>query len=513
MLKKMNVLKIFFVGILSFYFLFGQEEGNSSTSGGSDDPKYDMGVSLFTYGKYQRFSFSPMVSVWKFNFQFDLEFFLDLEKNNIAWEKTFDTRSIRSMIDSVFRKIRYFGFSTREEVVWGKDIFHIGAGSLQNITLGTGILVNRFLNTYRYPIEKNLGLTVAFNSQTEFKIGFEAFSYNLKDLMASSSGVLGGGRVFINPVKFFQIGVGGVIDSNQLSALQDTDEDGYPDDAEFFPNDKNRFSQKDKIKSDLLEQGFEESTVETFLDSKDDYINIFKVDGQQDSIAAISVDAVILLEELISLPLVLYSHGAVLVDDDDLKLNPELNTKAEGFGVGVGTTFSAGNTFRFSLEYRHSQKNFRFSLFDDYYSVNRAQIAKNLPITGDNLLEDRGVANGALGKLFFNLFDIALLTSDYELMINSDSKTSQRLSASFQVNEIFKKVPVINHIEAFYKNNRIEKVEDLHKNNRFLFYGYKIGLNLSGIDVSYVYQVDWIEDIEGNLSQNPIFKVEIGKSY
>lgn len=512
MLKKINIckrflVKVFLIVSLASCFLFGQEAADSSS------PKYDTGFSLFTYGKYQRFSLSPMISIWKFNFEFDIELFLDLEKNDIAWEKTFDTRSTKTILDSIFRKIRYFGFSTMREVVDGNDVFHIGIGALENLTLGTGILVSRFRNTYRYPMEKNLGLTLAFNSQTEFKIGFEAFTYNFKDLMASSSGILGGARIFVNPIKFIQVGVGGVIDSNQLAGLQDTDEDGYPDDAEFFPNDSDRFSQQDKIKEDLKNQGFSDSAIDVLIKSKSDYIQVFKGERARDLFGAVSADVKFYLQEFIPIPMMLYSHAAVLVDDDDVSLNTNLNKKAEGFGIGIGTSASIGNNFRFSLEYRYSQKNFKFSYFDDYYDVNRAQISDNLPITGDNLLVNDKDANGGLGRLYFNIFDIAVLTSDYEILIGSDNEIRQRLSASLKMSKIFEKLPVISMVEGFYKNNNLNKIEDLYKDNRFLYYGYRIGINPGGLDMSYVYLVDWIEDKEGNLSKNPVFKIEIGKSY
>lgn len=493
--KFLNVVKLFIAIILFNQYLSAQEDVNYST-----------GVSLYGYKNYQNFSVSPQISFWKFNLILDLELFFDLEKNSVDWKKTLDTSTGRTLANSLLRKINYFGFSNRDDVVFGKEIFHIGFGSIENISLGTGILVNRFQNKYNYPEIKHVGMSFAFNGQKFFgtKLGLELFTYNVNDLFSKSSGILAGGRVFFNPLDFFQVGLSTALDSNQISGLQDQDDDSHPDVVDYFPEDSDKFSREDKIK-ELKQKGFSDSDIDELLEKDNNSFSFSE--NQKDAISLFALDAVIQLNTIIDLPILLYTHAGVIIDDDDKQIN-STNTKAQGFGYGLGFKYTVDNNLKFSLEYRGSQDRFKFGWFDESYENNRVQLDNGVLITKDNLVNS-GNYNGVHGSLDLTLFSLGSLNLSYELLIGSDNN-NQKLSGSIKIIEIFKSIPIITYLDIFYHNDFITNSDSFFRNNTFLFYGYNLGLDFGGILMNYLYRIDWVMQ-NGDLVENPTIRISVGK--
>lgn len=478
----------------NFFSLFAQEKFSYLTE-----------ISLDGYDKYQRFSVIPRISYEKFSFALDVELFFDLEKNNIAFERTFNNSTARTLVDSLLNKIYYFGFSNKEDVVNGKENFYIGVGELKGTTFGTGILVDDFKNTYFFPNVKNVGVSFAFNSQNLFrpKLEVEFFVYDIKDLISRSGGLLTGSRVSVNPIDILQVGISGVLDSNQLSGLNDKDDDGYPDGVDYFPEDKNKYSEQHRA-DDLKKNGLKD--VGEVTQKKP-----FKLDNsQKDSIFLLALDTTVNLNKTVDvdIPVSLYTHAGILIDDDDKEIRSG-NEKAQGFGVGIGLNYTLDNNLKFSIEYRHSQDSFRFGWFDDTYEINRVQLQSSSVITRDNLMVADNY-NGFYAEIDYILLNIGSLELAYEFLLGNNN-TTQNFSSSLKIDAIFKDIPIITYLQGFFHNALITGSNNFLKENTFLYYGYNIGLDLGNILMEYLHRVNWQRKNDG-LAENFYIKISVGKT-
>ena len=144
---------------------------------------------------YQRISFAPEFVIGKLGIALDIELFIDLQKGELidrGW-----VFNEATAVDDFLRKIKYLRWSTREEVLFGKDHIYFKLGILDNITLGTGLIFNTFNNSFYYPDRKPLGLNLVLNGHKLFPLGLEFVVHSFNEL--STGGPIMGSRYLFLP--------------------------------------------------------------------------------------------------------------------------------------------------------------------------------------------------------------------------------------------------------------------------------------------------------------------------
>ena len=175
---------------------------------------------------YNQISLRPEFNIGKWGMGFD--FYLYINGNGEIYEDSWKftengkfslEHTYRTLVDK-FRYVRY-GYPG--------DQFYFRLGTLSNVDLGHGILVNNYSNAMRYPEVRQVGFqSKGFLSSG---IGFNVIQSNFKD----SPGLIGV-RVNYPITSDFDFGVSLVTDINQNAGFKDSDDDNTPDFADMFPD-------------------------------------------------------------------------------------------------------------------------------------------------------------------------------------------------------------------------------------------------------------------------------------
>ena len=442
---------------------------------------------------YQRVSFAPEFRIGKFGMGIDIELFIDLQKGDVSsrgWEFNEATT-----VDNILRKIKYISWSTRNEVLFGKDYVYFKFGILNNVTLGTGLIFNDFNNSFYYPDRKPLGLNLVLNGQKLLPAGVELFVSDFSEFNSVRIAPIIGGRLFYNFVGNAQLGISLGLDANQLNAIKDSDGDTYPDVFDSDPFDSTVYSEAHLLEKQLIEYGYSDDDI-TDIISRGEFEDPYSLENQQDSFSIIGVDVIIsLLRDL-----QLYGHVGWLSDDED-------GTATEGIGLGIGGIFSPlGDFLRFQAEYRMKEKNFRFAWFNKNYESVRAQIIKDEIITLDNanIVTTDELFHGIFTKLRLSIFNVVDFVSSYEMLVLEGQDNEQKLFLDLGLNPQFaKNLPVIHGVNLFYENSRIMNLEqDFTTNNPYLFYGYTIGFDLGGTIVTILQRFGFTYNGQGEIVED-----------
>ena len=96
----------------------------------------------------------PIIPIGKVSVALDIVFYIDQNGNihDDEWDFSDGKKSKNSIID----KIYYIRYGKK----W--DPFYFQVGALDNVTLGKGILVNRYTNTILYPQVRKVGMDIKF---------------------------------------------------------------------------------------------------------------------------------------------------------------------------------------------------------------------------------------------------------------------------------------------------------------------------------------------------------------
>lgn len=218
-------------------------EEKSAESAASSGTQFGFGVESIQYQgeTWTRVRLFPSFPVWKFRFALDLELYIDGEGNISS--KGWDFSNRDAVLDSLARKIYYIQFNEKQNVTDGDDIFYGKVGSLDGVTLGSGIVMNSYRHTLEYPIEKKIGLDVVVGNVCAVDVGLEAMVSGFTDF--ARGGAVVGTRAFVSPlaptgipvIHNLEIGASFGADLNQYGGLKDSDGDDYPDKVDRFSND------------------------------------------------------------------------------------------------------------------------------------------------------------------------------------------------------------------------------------------------------------------------------------
>jgi hypothetical protein len=409
----------------------------------------------------------PEIGIGPFAAAFDIQLYLDA-KGTPDLSRGWNFSTFANGVDSILTKIYYLRWSTRDAVVNGKAPFYLKVGALDSVTIGYGIIMDRFTNTLNYPAVKEVGVDTAIGNLGPMRFGLRTMVNNFSDI--AQGGPITGGRLFFYPFGPFQIGISGVADLNQYSQLTDSDGDGYPDAIDKAPDDANVFN-------------------------KDD----FNMAGKHDVFSVVGADVGVTLFTILSL----YSQFAT--NYDPVEYNDTVKNAGWGSASGVGLSIAWLDA---KLEYRVAQDRFLFGFFDFAYANNRVKLISNdQAVTKENTISD-GFKNGLYGRLTFKINDVVDIVMGYHHLnisgssdgINYDAGYEGRLKAG---KRLMKVAPMIGGMEAFILRKQISDYSTFFEAHPELVWGVSTTLTpTKGFGFQVRYQIGYQYNENGDLTED-----------
>ena len=207
--------RIFHTYLFIIFVSFAQSQSLSSSS-----VQGAFGAVTIDGKIWNQVALRPIIPIGKVSFALDIVFYIDQDGNihDDEWDFSNGKKSKNSIID----KIYYVRYGKK----W--DPFYFQIGALDNVTIGQGILVNRYSNTILYPQVRKVGMEVKF----------KAYGFNLYGFTNDFKENFGLTGLRLSKKVFNGINVGGsfAIDRNQYLGLKDSDNDGRPDLVDDFPD-------------------------------------------------------------------------------------------------------------------------------------------------------------------------------------------------------------------------------------------------------------------------------------
>lgn len=472
----------------------------SAQTGTSDKVTIQAGYGTVTMGgvQWQRFSFRPDIPIGKFGVGLDLELFIDNEGkiSDEGWD--FSTTS--KTWDTLTRKIYYLRY--------GKpfDRFYIRAGALDDVTLGYGLIMDEYRNTLNYPADKKLGIDMEIRDIGTFGLDIHGMVNSVGDFR--NKGAVAGVRVAFKPLKPMNAGLlskltfgaSFVRDINQFAGLKDSDNDGYPDFQDGFPDNRHKFadSDGDGFEDDIDIDDDGDNILDTFDPDieRQDYINI-KEEKNGVSVAGFDI-GLPLIEKPVRLDL--YGQFAKLHTGDE--------GLDGGWGTGApGLRLLAGQ-FKGQIEYRHFEGRFRPNYFDYLYEHERIRLIGTVPLTKEASLVDETL-NGFYARVGYNFFDIITATAGYQHMTGDRTFNDITGKAAVSPNAL-KAVPKISLLEAYFYNTYVDPDKyDLWDFTLNTFYGTRIGFELTpGMIIVWDTRYTFTPNERGGLDKNRFVAIE-----
>jgi hypothetical protein len=491
----------------------GEMEGTVEETAEEAGPQFGFGVESIQYegATWTRVRFFPVFPVWKFQFALDLELFIN-DEGEVS-SKGWDFSGRDATLDTLARKIYYIQYNQKRNVTDGDDTLYAKVGSLDGVTLGSGMIMNSYRNTLDYPIEKKIGLEFALGNIAAVDVGMEGLVSDFTDF-ARGGGVLGA-RAFFSPLaptdipllKDLEIGAAFAADVNQYGGLKDSDRDKYPDKIDRFPSEKRYYRDTDgdgtpdKTDIDLDGDGIAEydelspgdrATLEAAIpgDQVDEEFtqeSLFSLAGKSDFYGIAGVD----LRQPILPFLALYTGAAVSVDPEQ----PNDPNQAVGWGLsGPGVFLDFLPVISIDLGYRFRQGEFRFGYFNENYDNERAVVTQgDEVVTKDNTLIDETL-NGVFGAVNANLYFINVYGSYEFLAPFGGGDNSMDLEARAGLNrERLAQIPVVSQyldgLDAYYIHSSATQVKELFTPSQSVLMGAQLRFKLGESTVlSYDYQ-------------------------
>ena len=450
--------------------------------------RWEVGLGSVTIdGKqWQRITISPDIPLWKFGICLDFELFID-DSGNFS-DKSWNFENTDQVMSSLSRKIRYIRFGHS-----GDPLF-LKLGAIDNVTLGYGLIMSGFGNTFGYPEYKKLGLQFEVNGITAVNFGLQAVIQNLQDIKNESS--VFGIRASIQPAAFtgipilsrLETGVVVVADENQYKALRDTDGDGLPNIIDSAPNNS-RVSARNVI----VQADEPDTTTARKKQEALDEVNKIKANFRKvDKFAVGGFDAGLPLIQNGLLKVTIYGQYAMDIDFSDR--DPDDPSKTEGWGIAAPGIMLKAGPFGGAIEFRHLANRFQPSYFNSTYERDRLRMIGTTAATKESTL-DSVTMNGVFASLTTKLGPLATATAEYQYLtgdINTQKdEAEQELTAQTSLGKmIVKKVPKLESISAYFSKTRIgrdiiydtlgnTRNDDFFEKSRYMMYGYKLGFELS----------------------------------
>jgi len=509
-------------------------------------PQYSASMGSVTVQDRQlyRLSLRPEVPFGKLAVALDVELFIgeDGDFQSRGW--SFDTTA--ETFDTILRKIYYVRYGTP-----GDPVF-VRVGALDRVTLGYGLIMDRYRNTLQYPGVKNTGVRFQLEELAGSSFGVEGMISNLQDL--EEGGALVGVRIYNRPMPKFEVGLTYVVDLDQYAGLLDRDGDGFPDDVDAFPENKDLAldNDGDGVADDLDADDDNDGIIDIDSGSglpQDIIVGLRALSGDafavdtdvrrrtpfnkkrvgSDPFSIIGLDAGYHLLDNDQMSLTIYGQLALMIDDDDeLSLAAAAsqgvapgNRKAEGFGIMAPGLWAKLGPFDGRLEYRHFQDDFEAGYFDNLYDVDRARIdvATGRAEPKDSSLGRGESLNGVYGRLVTDFFGLAQGAADYQHMAGADEPKRQLHAEAELSQKLLTQVPRLKRANAYYQKNNIGNRLDadgtpgsedgFFESTEDTFYGYDVGFEMAGgVTVVWDTRFLFVRAADGRLDRRKVMSIE-----
>ncbi|HEX3019532.1 MAG TPA: hypothetical protein VHP36_04490 [Chitinispirillaceae bacterium] len=462
--------------------------------GQKESPTWEIGAGVVTVDNEQwtRLAVGVDVPIWKFGIFFDLELFIDADGkfSNKGWNFKDEP------LEAITRKIRYIRFG-RED-----DPLFIKFGGLSSVTLGYGLVMDRFTNMLHYPDQKLLGLQINLNDISPIGISLQTVLADFKEL--DDDGGLFGARLAIKPFKPTNAPI--------LSGISF---------AGSYAKDINQYSQArnwnvkapksvglyNYLRSlNVSSQEALDTVMNTGLgDPREDdikYQRELEAMKQEDAFGLIGGDVGVPIVSTKLLGLDIYGQAAIRDDGN------------HGWGFGApGVAVKAGPIWA-NVEYRRSEGKFDFNHFNTYYLDERLT-RDPMVYTKEDLLESTTL-NGIYGKLGGNIANILILDGSYQYLVGKEKNgepkdKDQRFEAVASAGEILtEKIPKLSRAEFYYDKTNIGNLNDkFFDKTEFMYYGYRVGFEItSGATLIWDSRYGFKRDKNGDLKSNNFISVQ-----
>ena len=435
---------------------------------------------------YNQVALRPELSFGKLGIGFDLVMYIDNEGNirKDEWDEPSD------FVD----KILYLRWGQKSDPFW------LMWGSLNNVTLGYGGLLNGYSNMMEFPSVRKVGINTGF---TIGKFGTEVFLSNMKDF--SRGGTLIGlrGTYKISDALPITLGMNFVQDMNQFSGLKDTDGDDYPDLFDDFPNDKDLWSDTDgdgiadlNGGSKIPDGGWDiDADGNNILDSQQSDLKLkpepFKSTNSEAVAQGFGFDIGYPILKSRALSMEVYSEFNTLNFSKSTGDTTYFNrNKMSGSGITIpGVRASLFGFLNISFEYRIKNGYFIPQFFDGSYDLSRVTVQTTdsgiLVRTKDQVIFADPMSNkdtkGMFGSASANLFNLLTFNASYA---NMKADTTEFNSFNALLNLNADNIPKLSIAQAYYQRNNDKNPFEFSEPSINTVFGYKVGYEVSqGVSV------------------------------
>ena len=455
---------------------------------------------------YNQLSLRPEIAFGKLGVGFDLVVYMDNEGNvrDDEWD-------IKNDPGLLLDKILY--------VRWGKktDPFWVKWGSMENVTLGYGGLLQNYSNMMEFPSVRRVGLNTGGNIGP---VGGAIFMANLKDF--SRGGTLTGIRMqyTVSEDLPITIGLNFVTDPNMFSGLKDSDDDTYPDVFDDFPDNKAMWNDTDADGIPDPHDGLDTSSWDIDADGDNLYdygVGIdtsiilkatpFSLQDNKASATGLSFDIGYPVYQSDAFSITVYtefnklSFPAIISTDSSF-----IRKERSGTGISIpGIRSSIFGILNLSMEFRLINGSYVPQFFDQAYDLNRVLTStmndQTIIRTKDMFVfddyNDSTSSMGLFGSAGLSLFNLIDFSASYA---NMKADTTELKSFSTYLNLNTENIPKVSKAMAYYQRNNEDNPFDFANPSENTILGYVLGYELSkGVSLIWDFRQFYRDDGTGTL--------------
>ena len=443
---------------------------------------------------YNQLALRPEINIAGVGIGLDLVVYMDNEGNVREDEWDF-----KNDPDLIYDKILYIRYGEKSSPVWVKY------GSIENMTLGQGGLMQGYSNMMEFPTVRRVGINTGFNIGP---IGGELFLSNIKDF--SRGGTIMGLRAQyrVSDALPITIGLNYISDANMFSSLKDKDGDSFPDIFDDFPNDENYYNDTDGDGVPDIHPGVEapeegwdiDADGDNIYDEDDPELVLkgvpFSLGDNKASVTGLAFDVgyPLLKSKVFSLDVYTefnFMNFPEVGAPDSLFYRP--NYSGKSFSV-PGLRASLFNFLQLSYEFRIKDGYFVPKFFDQSYDINRVVPeyidgsaivkTKDMTLFADSSMKEGLV--GHFGSISADAFGFGSLYGSYTNM-TSETDTVNSFVAALTLNA--ERIPKLSEATAFYQRSNDKNPFDFENPSVNTVMGYRLGYELGkGISVIMDYR-------------------------
>ncbi|MDR3013275.1 MAG: hypothetical protein LBU70_08715 [Chitinispirillales bacterium] len=459
-------------------------------------PEFSIGVVTIDDEPWTRLALGLDIPIWKLGVFLDLELFID--NDNKVSNKGWDFRN--SPADAIFRKIRYIRYGFEEEPLF------VRFGGLEEVTLGYGIIMDRFTNMLNYPNEKLLGLQFYLNDVSPYGITVQTLISDFAEV-ADDGGIFAGRLAFkplqalnVNMPIIRNLAIGGTVahDRNTYAPMRKWRRGGSGADNLLLEIHKRDWYEEYR---DLYEELFPGENLDDIIARIEREVEIAE---STRGFTVLGIDAGLQLVYTRLLNLTLYSQYAQRADD------------VTGWALAVpGFAFRMWR-LRANLEYRMVEGRYTPGFFDTYYldeRLLRFDLVDSIPKDKSQYLASESL-QGIFGRVRMDIGILDLDGSYQHLFGEGDAKDQHYEGIVGIGSAVMERIPRLNLAEIYVRNTNIGrsfnikydkdgepdesgKLAGPFDRTPFMFWGYRAGVEVAlGASVILDYRYGWRVDLD-----------------